>query len=267
MNYLEIIAKRIRKQLTYGLFLVVICLKTDVVLAQEGSPKNQDSLRITYGLNLSMTYKEGRLNQLMIPVGGNASVGNKKYKLELYANYLYHKINGFELENEILTRTVLTLSPNKKIHPLGGMIYETSKLYQVKYRVSPGVGIGGHIIRNEKHKLLIHLFGSYDRTEFINASGYETFRANSILMGSNQIVKDKLDLNYRIFYFQSIQDKSNMVFRFQPKLVFKITNSIAFTYNLDYRYESIVDPLNMNVNLFMTAGIQLSSPKKSKSKS
>ena len=124
------------------------------------------------------------------------------------------------------------------------------------------MGFGVHLLRKKSDKILLHAFGSYDDTEFINSVGYKTFRANAILWGNHHLIKNKLDLTYRIYYLQSVQEGSNFVLRFDPTLLVKISKSVSFTYKLDYRYESVVDPMNTNENLFMSAGILISNRKK-----
>jgi hypothetical protein len=96
----------------------------------------------------------------------------------------------------------------------------------------------------------------------VNIEGYETIRANATLWGRHQLIMNKLDISYRLYYLQSVQDGANYIFRFDPTLLIKIPKSIAISYKLDYRYESVVDPINTNANLFMTGGIQISNMKK-----
>ena len=180
----------------------------------------------------------------------------------MMARYTYHKINGLEFENDLITLTALAILPNKKFHPVGGFIFETSQLYQLKYRYSPGAGIGVHLSKNKKQSILLHAFGSYDNTEFFNIPGYQTFRVNGIIWGSHEVVKNKLDLTYRLFYFQSIQDVSNYIFRAEPKLLFKLSKVLSMTLNLDYRFENIVDPMNTKENVFLSAGLQISGARK-----
>ena len=223
--------------------------------------QQRDSLTLNYKFNASMMYAKGRLNQFMVPIGLKSTLSNNSFGLELVGKYVYHKINGFELENEILTRAVFTLFPQKIIRPVIGYIYESSLLYQLKSRHSPGLGFGVIIVKNDKHELLLNSFVSYDKTEFENIVGYETFRANIILWGSHRLIKDKLHFNYSFFYFQSVQDGTNYVLRFEPKLLFKLSKIFSLSANLDYRYENIVDPVSTKENLFMTVGFQIANMK------
>ena len=117
------------------------------------------------------------------------------------------------------------------------------------------------MINKTNHKLRLNSFASYDKTVFENIQGYETFRANLILFGSDVLIKDKLDFNYTIFYFQSVQDGTNYTLRFEPKLLFKLNKIFSFSVNMNYRYESIVDPVNTKENLFMSVGLQIANMK------
>jgi len=254
-----IIKKTITRSTLTGMLLVILIFTSNFGFSQSDQIKPKDSLSFNYKFNASMRMSKGRLNQLMIPLSLQTTLTKKAFEIALIGNYIYHKINGFQLENDILTRGVFTLFPQKRIHPVIGYIYESSLLYQVKSRHSPGLGIGLTIINKTNHKLRLNSFASYDKTEFDNIQGYETFRANLILFGSDVLIKDRLDFNYTIFYFQSVQDGTNYTLRFEPKLLFKLNKIFSFSVNMNYRYESIVDPVNTKENLFMSVGLQIAN--------
>ena len=214
-----------------------------------------------YNLNVSAMYKTGRLNQVLLPFRGFVAVSNTKISVEVLAAYVYHKMNGFEIENDLISRIVFAAIPNNRFHPVGGFSYETSQLFSLEYRHAPGFGMGWHISSNEKNLMLLHVFASYEQAEFMNADGYETARINFILFNTHHLIDKRLDLVYRIFYFQSVTDSDNYIFRTETKFMFKLNKHLAFTLNMDYRYDAIVDPMNTNVNSSLTAGLQLSGIK------
>lgn len=242
-----------------GMLLVILLSTSNYGLSQSDQVKPKDSLSFNYKFNASMRMSKGRLNQLMIPLSLQTTLANKTFEMDLVGSYRYSKINGFQLENEILTMGVFTLFPQKRIRPVAGYIYESSLLYQLKSRHSPGLGIGLTIIKKTNHKLRLNAFASYDKTEFENVVGYETFRANLILFGSDVLIKDRLHFNYTFFYFQSVQDGTNYTLRFEPKLLFKLSKIFSLSANLNYRYENIVDPVSTRENLFMTFGFQIAN--------
>jgi hypothetical protein len=253
------IKKTITRNILTGMLLVILLLTPDFGFSQSEQVNPKDSLGFNYKFNAAMRLSKGRLNQLMIPLSLQTTLINKAFEIDLIGNYVYHKISGFQLENDILTRGGFTLFPQKRIHPVVGYIYESSLLYQLKSRHSPGLGIGLTMINKTKHKLRINSFVSYDKTEFENIVGYETFRANLILFGSNVLIKDRLHFNYTFFYFQSVKDGTNYTLRFEPRLLFKLNKIFSFSANLNYRYENIVDPVSTRENLFMTVGIQIAN--------
>ena len=156
----------------------------------DSSHVTNDSLRFKYRINLSMVYNKGRLNQIRIPLQGYNFIGNDKHSVELFYQYTYQKLNGFEMQNDLLTRAVYSFKYKNRIHPLAGYIYETSKLYQLKSRYSPAVGMGIHLLEKNENNMVLRVIASYDQTEFYNISGYETLRANVILSGRQQLVKN-----------------------------------------------------------------------------
>ena len=221
----------------------------------------KDSLSFNYKFNAAARLAKGRLNQIMMPFLLQTTLTNRTFRFDFIGNYTYHKINGSQLENDLLTRGIFTLFPKKRVHPVIGYIYESSLLYKLKHRHSPGLGVGLTMINSKNHKLRLHSFASYDKTEFDNTTGYETFRANLILFGSNVLIKDRLHVNYTVFYFQSVQEAMNYTFRFEPKLLFKLNEILSFSANVNYRYESIVDPLSTRENMFMSVGLQIGNMK------
>jgi hypothetical protein len=253
------IIKTITKNILTGIFLVILLSTSNYGLSQSDQVKPKDSLNFNYKFNATIRMSKGRLNQLMIPLSLQSTLANKTFEMDLVGSYVYHKINGFQLENEIITRGTFTLFPQKRIRPIAGYIYESSLLYQMKSRHSPGLGFGLTVIKKTNHELRLNSFASYDKTAFENVVGYETFRANFILFGSDVLIKDKLHFNYTFYYFQSVQEGTNYTLRFEPKLLFKLSKIFSLSANLNYRYENIVDPVSTKENLFMTVGFQIAN--------
>ena len=141
---------KIEKTITINILtrmLVVILLSTsNYGLSQSDQVKLKDSLSFNYKFNASMTLSKGRLNQLMVPLSLQTTLANKTFEMDLVGSYTYQKLNGFQLQNEILTRGVFTLFPQKRIRPVVGYIYESSLLYQLKSRHAPGLGFGLTIV-------------------------------------------------------------------------------------------------------------------------
>ncbi len=247
-----------RNNLT-GMLLVILLSTSNYGFSQSDQVKPKDSLSFNYKFNASMSLAKGRLNQLMVPLSLHTTLSNKTFGIDLVGSYVYQKLNGFPFQNEIITRGTFTLFPQKRIRPIAGYIYESSLLYQMKSRHSPGLGFGLTVIKKTNHELRLNSFASYDKTEFENVAGYETFRANFILFGSHVLIKDKLHFNYTLFYFQSVQDETNYTIRFEPKLLFKLNKIFSLSANMNYRYENIVDPVSTKENLFMTVGFQIAN--------
>jgi hypothetical protein len=253
------IEKAITINILTGMLVVILLSTSNFGFSQSDQVKSKDSLSFNYKFNASMTLAKGRLNQLTIPFSLQTTLTNKTFGIDLVGSYVYQKINGFPLQNERITRGVFTLFPQKRIRPIIGFIYESSLLYQLNSRHSPGLGIGMTIINKTNHELSLNVFASYDKTEFDNIVGYETFRANFIFFGSNVLIKDRLHFDYTLFYFQSVQEGTNYTIRFEPKLLFKLSKIFSLSANANYRYENIVDPVSTKENLYMTFGFQIAN--------
>ena len=254
-----IIEKTITKNIFKGILLFILLSTSNYGFSQSDQVELKDSLSFNYKFNASMSLAKGRLNQLMVPLSLHTTLSNTTFGIDLVGSYVYQKLNGFPFQNEIITRGTFTLFPQKRIRPIAGYIYESSLLYQMKSRHSPGLGIGLTVIKKKNHKLRLNAFASYDKTAFENVVGYETFRANLILFGSDELIKDRLHFNYTFFYFQSVQDRTNYTLRFEPKLLFKLSEIFSLSANFNYRYENIVDPISTRENLFMTFGFQIAN--------
>jgi|TARA_B110000093_G_C12964215_1_gene408801 hypothetical protein len=239
------------------LVLVISLFSPFLGSAQTDQVKQKDSLRFEYKLNASLRLQTGRINQLLVPASLHTKLFNKTLELSLLGNYTYQKLFNNQMQDEKYARGILSFFPKNNIRPMVGFIYESSRLYQMKSRHSPGIGFGLTLKNTTNHKLKINAFASYDQTEFENIEGYATFRTNFIVFGKHVLVKDKLQFDYTLYYFQSVQDGTNYTFRFEPKLLFKLNKILSFTTNANYRYESIIDPTNKRNNLFMTVGLQI----------
>ncbi len=111
------IVKTITKNILTGILLIILLSTSTYGLSQSDQVKPKDSLIFNYKFNASMRMSKGRLNQLMIPLSLQTTLANKTFEMDLVGSYVYHKINGFQLENEILTRVVFTLCAHYVILP------------------------------------------------------------------------------------------------------------------------------------------------------
>ena len=114
------IEKTITRNILTGMLLVILIFTSNFGFSQSDQIKPKDSLSFNYKFNASMRMSKGRLNQLMIPLLLQTTLTKKTFEIDLIGNYIYHKINGFQLENDILTRGVFTLFPQRRIHPVIG---------------------------------------------------------------------------------------------------------------------------------------------------
>ncbi|MTI30712.1 DUF481 domain-containing protein, partial [Xanthovirga aplysinae] len=128
-------------------------------------------------------------------------------------------------------------------------------VYKIKKRISPGLGLGLHLLKKEKQKIKLHTFLANDVTEFESREGYRTSRINSIVLGEHALIPDRLSLKYDLFYFQSLEEKENYSWRVNSTLDFRLIKKLSLTANFDYLYENIGDPAFENGNLFLTYGI------------
>lgn len=137
-----------------------------------------------------------------------------------------------------------------------GYVFALSEFYQLKRRSEPGLGIGWRMVEKQNNNFYFYGWFGYDNTEFKNISGYNTYRFNSVLYGRHELVKDKLTLQYWLYYFHSLEDGTNYIWRIEPSLLFHLTKKLSVSINLESHFENIVDPLNTKWNSVLFFGFQ-----------
>jgi hypothetical protein len=102
------IKKTITRNILTGMLLVILLSTPDFGFSQSEKVNPKDSLSLNYKFNSAMRLSKGRLNQVMIPFLLQTTLTNKAFEIDLIGNNVYHKINGFQLENDRQTRGVFT---------------------------------------------------------------------------------------------------------------------------------------------------------------
>lgn len=216
----------------------------------------QDSLSVQYSLNGRGTFKEGRLNQIILSLDGNYALTAQYWETALFANYKYLKTNGRVGENELFGRLLISILPEKKWFPVIGYIYNKSEFYQIERRHTPGLGMGWRLLENQSNNIKLNAWIAYDHTDFKNITGYKTFRINTFVLGNHKLIPNKLSLQYTLYYLQSLEEGHNYIWRIEPTLFVHISSKFSLSINLESHYENIIDPANMKRNSVMTVGLK-----------
>lgn len=233
-----------------GLLILLFLLHLKSVSAQV------DSLTVQYSLNARGTFKEGQLNQTILSLDAYYGLSTQHWKTEFFSTYKYLKTNGRLGENELFGRVLLSILPEKRLFPAIGYIYNNSEFYQIQRRHIPGIGIGYKLLTNHLNTIRFHAWAAYDHTEFKNISGYRTFRLNTFLSGNHKLIPDKLSLQYVMYYFQSLEEGNNYIWRIEPSLSVHISRNFSLTISIESHYEKITDSIITNRNSEMTVGIK-----------
>lgn len=219
----------------------------------------QDSLTIQYSLNARGTFKEGRLNQTILSIDGNYALTAQYWKTEFFANYKYLKTNGRVGENELFGRVLISILPKKRWFPVIGYIYNKSEFYQIHSRHTPGMGVGWKLLENQSRTVNLYSWAAYDDTEFKDATGYNTFRINTFVVGNHKLIPEKLSLQYVIYYLQSLEESNNYIWRIEPTLLFQLSKKFSLSINFESHFENIIDSTNTKRNSVMTVGFKFQS--------
>lgn len=237
-------------------FSILGALLFFLLVLNSESVSAQDTLTVQYSLNARGTFKEGQLNQTILSLDGNYALTAQDWKIELFGNYSYLKTNGRVGENELLGRVLVSFFPKKRWFPAIGYIYYKSAFYQIQSRHTPGIGIGWRALKNKSNNINFYAWVAYDDTKFKNISGYDTFRINTFLVGNHKLIPDKLSLQYKIYYLQSLEESNNYIWRIEPTFLFQLSRKFSLTINLESHFENIIDPTNTRRNSVLTAGVK-----------
>ena len=214
----------------------------------------QDSTNISYSINISAILREGRLGQFRLPISGGFTISNSTWETDLFSNYSYQKTNGDVLENELLSRLLISIFPNRRWSPMVGYLFVRSQFYQLKSRSMPGLGAKWQMVENKKSNIIYYGWAAYDDSKFKNIVEYQTFRFNNLIIGKHPLLKDKLMLEYALYFFQSLEVRENFIWRFTPKLLIQITKNFSMSINLESHFENITVPPNTKRNSALTIG-------------
>lgn len=219
----------------------------------------QDSLKVEYAINARGTFKEGQLNQTILSLDGYYGLTSQYWKTEVFTDYSYLITNGRVGENELLSRVLISLTPQKKWFPVIGYIYNKSEFYKIKFRHTPGLGFGCKLLDNTSKSIKLYAWAAYDHTDFTNIPGYNTFRINTFFVGNHPLISNVLSLQYTLFYLQSVEKIDNYIWRIEPTLSVRLSSKFSLTINIESHYENIIDPVNTNRNSVMTVGFKYSN--------
>lgn len=216
----------------------------------------QDTLRVSYSINATGSFKQGRLNQTILSLEGDIKLEKEKWDVDLSTSYKYLKTNGIVGENELFGKAMISLIPKKRFYPVLGNLFFKSEFYQIVSRNNPGVGAAYGLLKGVKNNITISCWLAYDKTVFENIPTYETFRLNGFLSGNYELIKNKLNSRFVFYYLHSLEENLNFIWRIEPSLIYSLSEKFSLSLNYRNHFENVIDPSNEKQNSALTIGVK-----------
>jgi hypothetical protein len=235
----------IKKSLKSITTTFVMMLFTITVMAQGVI----DSLYYKTSITLGGNRRTGLNAQNNFTGTFNLELNKSSWSFENISDYAYAEANGKELANDTKMISLLkkNFSEKKTFVPTFIHVFENSLLYRIDNRQS--VKLGVTITPLEKRNQFWFFIGlGYDRTFyegelFINSDNIGRTRSFTIasiyLKNEHELIKDRLTLNYGLYYVQSLEELYDFTLWFTPSLDIKISNTFAFAIKYDSRFRNV----------------------------
>ena len=229
------------------------------------SPK--DTLRYQVDLNLSGRRISGTFSQVVLGGGFRVDLLYNNWHLENTTSYRYNKTNTRLIEDNWYDLATLKYYPDgqKKLYPGVFSHYDNNLIYRVKSRHNYGVGVGSELDKGIMDLSLLAAIAkgnsSYNGSEFVNSDRDVSNRKNGLFLfridNSYSLAKKKINIFYQLFYFQSLKESTDYIFRLNSRINFKVFKSLSIYVAYDYRFENVHLESLSNYNDIVLFGFNL----------
>ena len=209
----------------------------------------KDTLEYKVDLNFSGRRISGTFSQVVVGGGFNVDLLYNNWHLENNTSYRYNKTNTRLIEDNWYDLVTLKYYPNgqKKLYPGVFSHFDNNLIYRVKRRHNYGIGLGSVLDKGVMKLSLLaavaHGNSTYNGSEFVNSERDFSNRKNGLLLfnlnNGYAIAKNKINFSYQLFYFQSLKEGADYIFRLNARTSFKIFKQLSFYVVYDYRFENV----------------------------
>lgn len=218
-----------------------------------GSPtpsfNQNDTLTYKVDLNFSGRRISGTFSQLVLGGGFNIDVLYKNWHLENNTSYRFNKTNARLIEDNWYDLVMLKYYPNgnRRLYPGVFSHFDNNLIYRVKSRHNYGIGVGSILDKGTIKLSLLTAIASgnstYNGSEFENSDRDIATRKNGLFLfridNGYAIAKKKINFFYQLFYFQSLKESADYIFRLNARTSFRIIKGLSFFVVYDYRFENV----------------------------
>jgi len=209
----------------------------------------KDTIQYKLDLNFSGRRISGNFSQLVVGGGFNLDLRYNNWHLENKTTYRYNKTNTRLIEDNWYDLMTLKYYPNgkRKIYPGAFYHFDNSLIYKVNNRHQYGLGLGSELDKGlMKLSVLTGLaneHSTFNGSEFENSDRDFSNRKNGLFLfrlnNGYVIAKNKLNISYQLFYFQSLKESADYDIWLSSRISFAMFKGLSFHLIYDYRYENV----------------------------
>ena len=224
-----------------------------------------DTLSYKMDLNFSGRRISGTFSQAVLGGGFNLDVLYNNWHLENNTTYRFNKTNTRLIEDNWYDLVTLKYYPkgNRKLYPGVFSHFDNNLIYRVKSRHNYGIGVGSVLDKGTMRLSLLTAIAkgksTYNGFEFANSERDISTRKNGLFLfridNGYAIAKKKINFSYQLFYFQSLKESADYIFRLNARTSFKIIKGLSFFVVYDYRFENVHLETLSNYNDIVLFGI------------
>jgi putative salt-induced outer membrane protein YdiY len=234
----------------------IVQAKIDSIQQKQNPPKPKPRI-FKYDLSLTGSLNAGNVDRKLLAFRSEFKWTGKLVELDVHPRFAFGEQNKQLAENEPYIDAMLNFFHQKKVYAFAMTNMEASNLRGINFRWLGGVGVGWHIIRQEKVKLSITNLLLHEGTDFRDETAPDIilWRNSTRLKGQYNILK-RLTFKHWL-YFQPSFTAQNFRWNGIFSLEFPIYKNLQFRINFEDVYESVVPEGRKNADRFLTLGLAL----------
>lgn len=228
---------------------VLLLLFFKVIPIAEGQSNNLDSIKLMGAISLQGNFSHGRLTRSTFVMKVDSDLGNSKWNYTNKLTFMYVDANEKILARDWYSLSVFRFYSNKKKwYPFLIANISTNLRFKLNYRNRYGVGFSYSPYLKNKNFLKINIlslynYSAFDSEIFVNSvrlgSTREMVRIGIQFLGNIEIVKDKITTIWGSWFLQSLEEKSDYLYRIVVETDIKITEAFSLTSRYRFLYENV----------------------------
>lgn len=224
-----------------------------------------DTLKFGYKLTTTGTIQSGNVRQVVINSGMDILHYSPKISLRTINSNLYQTLGDKKADENFISKNFIYYGYPKSIYPYLMGWFETNYRRKIDFRYQAGPGVSFRVLNTKQQLLKLSVTGTFEHTGFAKIYSFEyynkitneinTWRVTARFYGRTNIVKNKLNLSYELWYQQSVKGANNYRYHYEALLALSLSQKLNFITAVNGSYENII-PIGLRHDDFkLTFGI------------